>query len=88
MLQYELPEYNMPGAALIRPKDSEDEKDFMLIRMMVEGTPYILQDYDYLMLRPDEATKEVIFIDNDDLAEIDEMEFWTIIGRQNLSTYG
>ena len=60
----------------------------MLIRMMVEGTPYILQYYDYLMLRPDEATKEVIFIDNDDLAEIDEMEFWTIIGRQNLSTYG
>ena len=40
------------------------------------------------MLRPDEATKEVIFIDNDDLAEIDEMEFWTIIGRQNLSNYG
>ena len=28
------------------------------------------------------------FIDNDDLAEIDEMEFWSIIGRQNLSTYG
>ncbi|MGN0750622.1 MAG: hypothetical protein ACI4LS_09055 [Treponema sp.] len=39
----------MPGAALIRPKDSEDEKDFMLIRMMVEGTPYILQDYDYTL---------------------------------------
>lgn len=69
-VQYELPEYNMPGAALVRPKDSEDEKDFMLIRMMFEGNPYILQDYDYLMLRPDEATKEVIFIDNDDLAEI------------------
>ena len=69
-VQYELPEYNMPGAALVRPKDSEDEKDFILIRMMFEGNPYILQDYDYLMLRPDEATKEVIFIDNDDLAEI------------------
>lgn len=69
-VQYELPDYNMPGAALIRPKDSEDEKDFLKIRMMFEGNPYILQDYDYLMVRPDEKSEEVIFIDNDDLLEI------------------
>lgn len=49
-VQYELPDYNMPGAALIRPKDSEDEKDFLKIRMMFEGNSYILQDYDYLMI--------------------------------------
>lgn len=49
-VQYELPEYNMPGATLIPPKDSEDENDFIKIRMMFEGNPYILQDYDYLML--------------------------------------
>lgn len=69
-VQYELPEYNMPGAALIRPKDSEDENDFMKIRMMFEGNSYILQDYDYLMIRPENKSEEVIFIDNDDLSEI------------------
>ena len=69
-VQYELPDYNMPGAALIRPKDSEDEKDFLKIRMMFEGNSYILQDYDYLMVCPDEKSEEVIFIDNDDLSEI------------------
>ncbi len=74
-VQYELPDYNMPGAALIRPKDSEDEKDFKKIRMMFEGTPYILQDYDYLMLRPDKKTQEIIFIDNKDLHEIASMLF-------------
>ena len=69
-VQYELPEYDMPGAALIRPKDSEDENDFLKIRMMFEGTSYILQDYDYLMVRPNEKSEEVIFIDNDDLSEL------------------
>ena len=28
-VQYELPEYNMPGAALIRPKDSEEMKKIL-----------------------------------------------------------
>ncbi len=69
-VQYELPDYKMPGAAMIRPKTSQDEKDFKKIRMMFEGTPYILQDYDYLMLRPNEGSQEIIFIDNKDLSEI------------------
>lgn len=69
-VQYELPDYNMPGAALIHPKDSENEKDFKKIRMMFEGTPYILQDYDFLTISADEKSEEIIFIDNDDLSEI------------------
>ena len=69
-VQYELPDYKMPGAAMIRPKNSNDEKDFKKIRMMFEGTPYILQDYDYLMLRPDENSDEIILIDNKDLSQI------------------
>lgn len=69
-VQYELPDYDMPGAALIRPKDSQKEEDFIKIRMMFEGNPYILQDYDYLMIRADENEKEIIFINNEDLLEI------------------
>ena len=69
-VQYELPDYNMPGAAMIRPKDSEDEKDFKKIRMMFEGNAYILQDYDYLTIHTNEESKEILFIDNDDISEI------------------
>lgn len=69
-VQYELPDYKMPGAAMIRPKDSDNEDDFKLIRMMFEGNDYILQDYDFLFIRPDENTEEVVFIDNSDLMEI------------------
>lgn len=69
-VQYELPDYKMPGAALIAPKDSEDEKDFKKIRMMFEGNSYILQDYDYLMIKADENNDEIIFIDYDDISEI------------------
>lgn len=69
-VQYELPDYNMPGSALIRPKDSEDEKDFMKIRMMFEGNDYILQDYDFLIIRGNASEDEIIFIDNKDLVEI------------------
>ena len=69
-VQYELPDYVMPGAALIRPKDSEDEKDSKKIRMMFEGNAYILQDYDYLLVQADEKSKEIIFIDNADVSEI------------------
>lgn len=69
-VQYELPNYNMPGAALIRPKNSDDEKDNKKIRMMFEGNDYILQDYDYLLIHPNKDSKEIIFIDNQDLREI------------------
>lgn len=69
-VQYELPDYNMPGAAMVRPKGSEDEKDFKKIRMMFEGNAYILQDYDYLTIHSDDESKEILFIDNDDLSEI------------------
>lgn len=74
-IQYELPEYNMPGAALIRPKDSEDENDFMKIRMMFEGNNYILQDYDYLFIRGDASEDDIIFINNKDLLEISKQIF-------------
>lgn len=69
-VQYELPAYNMPGAALIRPRNSDDEKDNKKIRMMFEGNNYILQDYDYLLINPDKESHEIIFIGNQDLLEI------------------
>lgn len=69
-VQYELPDYNMPGAALIRPKDSDDEKDFKKVRMMFEGNDYILQDYDFLTIHVKEPEEEILFIDNKDLIDI------------------
>lgn len=69
-VQYELPEYDMPGAALIQPKGSEDEADMIKIRMMFEGTDYILQDYEYLLVGPINEEEGPIFIDNNDLIDI------------------
>lgn len=69
-VQYTLPDYRMPGAALIRPQNSENEKDFKQVRILLEGIPYILQDYDYLAINPGQNNDEIIFIDNDDLKEI------------------
>ena len=69
-VQYELPDYNMPGAALIRPKDSDDEKDFKKIRMIFEGNNYILQDYDFLLIHVKKPEEESILIDNKDLIDI------------------
>lgn len=74
-VQYELSAYNMPGAALIRPKNSDDENDNKKIRMMFEGNDYILQDYDYLLIHPNKDSKEIIFIDNQDLREIASQVF-------------
>lgn len=67
-VQYGLPDFNMPGAALISPQNSENDADFKTIRMMFEGNGYILQDYDYLMIQGNKD--EAIFIDNNDLIEI------------------
>lgn len=69
-VQYEIPDYNMPGAMLIRPKNSEDKKDAKKVRMMFEGNSYILQDYDYLSIGPDEKNGDFLLIDFADVSEI------------------
>ena len=73
-VQYALPDFNMPGVLLVRPQDSDNEKDFKKIRVMSEGHDYILQDYDYLAIYIDDenadTNKKLIFIDNKDLIEI------------------
>lgn len=69
-IQYGLPNYSTPSAAIIRKKGSDDERTFVKVRMLFEGNSYILQDYDYLMIHPDKSTEEIIFINYEDLSEI------------------
>lgn len=69
-VQYELPNYEMPGAALVFPKDCKDETQSKKIRMMFDGTDYIIQDYDYLLICEKEPKEESLLINNADLIEI------------------
>lgn len=66
-VQYGLPEYKNPEATYICNGDYGYTEKPLIIRTMLKGNSYILQDYDYLMIP---SNKEIIFIDNNDLLEI------------------
>lgn len=66
-VQYGLPDYKNPEATYICNKDYRYVEEPLIIRSMFKGNPYILQDYDYLMIASNE---ENIFINNEDLLEI------------------
>ncbi len=68
-VQYKLPDYQLPEEFLIRREGSSDKRDMRKVRKMRKGTPYILQDYDYLFVIDDEQDK-VFAIDFYDLNDM------------------
>lgn len=73
-VQWRLPDYNLPGKMMMRPKDYKEGEKYTLVRMMFSGQDYILTDYEYLMIGDTGVEGEIIFINNDDLRSIMPIE--------------
>ncbi len=70
--QYWLPDYPLPHKVLICPKGvkNPERKDMKKVLYVREGGDYILQDYDYLLLRGKSGKEGPVVITKEDLREI------------------
>lgn len=73
-VQWGLPDYNLPGKMMMRPKDYKEGEKYTKVRMMFSGQDYILTDYEYLMIGDTGVEGEIIFINNEDLCSIMPVE--------------